>query len=214
MSVAMYLITAAGNTIQIPVLPEKLEVSSPGKNKAETVLGLGEVLLLRERGLRTVSWESFFPAGDGPYVTGRRRVPLQLVRDIQNARDTKKPIRFLLLGTDLDVNTQMGVESFDYQERGGEPGDIYYSIKLSEWREYGAKKMILSQNGGVTSASSRSGTPGVPGSYTVVSGDSLWAIAKRFYGAGDKWKGIYEANKPIIGANPNRIYPGQVLMLR
>ncbi len=50
------------------------------------------------------------------------------------------------------------------------------------------------------------------GTYTVVSGDSLWKIARAQYGNGSQWKAIYEANKEII-KNPNLIYAGQKLMI-
>ena len=46
--------------------------------------------------------------------------------------------------------------------------------------------------------------------YTVVKGDCLWNIAKKFYGNGSKYTVIYNANKDKI-KNPNLIYPGQVL---
>jgi colicin import membrane protein len=51
--------------------------------------------------------------------------------------------------------------------------------------------------------------------HTVVSGDSLSGIAKKFYGstARDKWMAIYEENKDIIGDNPNLIHPGQVFKI-
>lgn len=49
-------------------------------------------------------------------------------------------------------------------------------------------------------------------SYTVVKGDCLWNIAKRFYGDGTKYTVIYNANKGII-KNPSLIYPGQVLKI-
>jgi nucleoid-associated protein YgaU len=49
--------------------------------------------------------------------------------------------------------------------------------------------------------------------YTVVSGDSLSKIARNHYGDGTKWKQIYEANKAIIGADPDKIEIGQVLTL-
>ena len=62
-----------GREINIPVLPAKLNVSSPGKNERVTVLDLGEVLLLRKKGLRILSWESFFPADSAPYTTGQVR---------------------------------------------------------------------------------------------------------------------------------------------
>ncbi|GAB3635587.1 hypothetical protein GCM10027422_11770 [Hymenobacter arcticus] len=49
--------------------------------------------------------------------------------------------------------------------------------------------------------------------YTVVSGDSLSHIAKQHYGDAAKWHQIYEANKAIIGSNPDLIEVGQELTL-
>lgn len=47
--------------------------------------------------------------------------------------------------------------------------------------------------------------------YTVQAGDTLWAIAQRAYNDAEDWDTIYQANKQVIGGNPNLIYPGQVL---
>ena len=49
--------------------------------------------------------------------------------------------------------------------------------------------------------------------YTVASGDSLSKIAKNHYGDAAKWNEIYEANKAIIGTNPDHIEVGQVLTI-
>jgi nucleoid-associated protein YgaU len=49
--------------------------------------------------------------------------------------------------------------------------------------------------------------------YTVQAGDSLWAIADKFYKAGGKWNTIYEANKEVIGDNPSLLRAGQVLKI-
>jgi nucleoid-associated protein YgaU len=46
--------------------------------------------------------------------------------------------------------------------------------------------------------------------YTVVSGDTLWAISERFYGDGSKYQVIADASGV---ANPDLIYPGQVLTI-
>ena len=46
--------------------------------------------------------------------------------------------------------------------------------------------------------------------YTVVSGDTLWAIAERFYGDGNKYQVIADASGV---ANPDLIYPGQELTI-
>lgn len=50
-------------------------------------------------------------------------------------------------------------------------------------------------------------------SYTVVSGDSLSAIAGKFYGDVLLWPIIYDANKQTVGSDPNKIYPGQKLTI-
>ncbi|MCP4536348.1 MAG: LysM peptidoglycan-binding domain-containing protein [Chloroflexi bacterium] len=51
--------------------------------------------------------------------------------------------------------------------------------------------------------------------YTVVSGDSLSKIAKKYYESADrdKWMRIYKANKDVIGDNPSLIRVGQVLKI-
>lgn len=49
-------------------------------------------------------------------------------------------------------------------------------------------------------------------SYTVRSGDTLSAIAKREYGDAGQWKRIFEANRDKID-NPDLIHPGQELKI-
>ena len=48
--------------------------------------------------------------------------------------------------------------------------------------------------------------------YEIVSGDTLGAIAKRYYGNASKYTKIFEANKDII-SDPNKIYPGQKIRI-
>ncbi|MFA7473910.1 MAG: peptidoglycan-binding protein LysM [Spirosomataceae bacterium] len=48
--------------------------------------------------------------------------------------------------------------------------------------------------------------------YTVVSGDSLSKIAKKYYGDANKYPVIFEANQPLL-KHPDKIYPGQVLRI-
>jgi nucleoid-associated protein YgaU len=48
--------------------------------------------------------------------------------------------------------------------------------------------------------------------HTVAKGDTLWAIAQKTLGDGNRYNEIFEANKPML-AHPDKIYPGQVLRI-
>lgn len=49
--------------------------------------------------------------------------------------------------------------------------------------------------------------------YTVRSGDSLSAIARRELGNEGRWRELYAMNKGVIGSNPDMIHPGMKLTL-
>lgn len=46
--------------------------------------------------------------------------------------------------------------------------------------------------------------------HTVVSGDTLWGIAQKVYGDGNRYPEVFEANQPML-TDPDLIFPGQVL---
>jgi nucleoid-associated protein YgaU len=48
--------------------------------------------------------------------------------------------------------------------------------------------------------------------HDVVRGDTLSAIAKKYYGDANKYPVIFEANKPML-SHPDKIYPGQKLRI-
>lgn len=51
--------------------------------------------------------------------------------------------------------------------------------------------------------------------HTVEGGDTLSGIALKYYSSASKdmWMAIYNANKTVIGDDPNLIKPGQVLKI-
>jgi len=49
--------------------------------------------------------------------------------------------------------------------------------------------------------------------HTVVSGETLSSISKKYYKDIGKYMKIYEANKDLIGDNPDLIKPGQELII-
>ncbi len=52
-----------------------------------------------------------------------------------------------------------------------------------------------------------------PSTYTIRAGDCLWNIAKNQLGDGMKWQDIFNANKDILGSNPDLIHPGTSINL-
>jgi nucleoid-associated protein YgaU len=51
-----------------------------------------------------------------------------------------------------------------------------------------------------------------PRVHEVQSGETLSAIAKKYYGDANAYNRIFEANRPMLG-DPDEIYPGQVLVI-
>ncbi len=44
--------------------------------------------------------------------------------------------------------------------------------------------------------------------YTVQEGDTLSSIAEQFYGDANEWQKIYDANRDVIGDDPDQIAVG------
>jgi nucleoid-associated protein YgaU len=47
----------------------------------------------------------------------------------------------------------------------------------------------------------------------VAKGETLYGLARSYYGDHRRWKEIYEANRAMIGGNPNQIRVGQKLAI-
>lgn len=190
--------------LDLPVLPEKLTVKCSADSAEKTVLQLGSVNLIKGTKLRQISFASFFPANKIPAGSAAHlRSPLWYVQWLRRTMDCKKPLRFILLGNDLDINVQMSVESFEYSESYGAVGDIDYKLTLKEWVDHSPKKVTIKENKAIIGGNARSGQPeSAPADkavkYTVKSGDCLWGICKAKYNDGTLYDRLYQYNKTVI----------------
>lgn len=201
--------------IQLPVLPEKFAISNGSNNESVNVVGLGEIIIMQSRPALQISFSSFFPATKFPGLqVSSITKPLSLIEKINTWKASKKPIH--LIATACGVDIYAAIEDFQYEEDGGDPGTYQYTIKLKEYREITVRQVkvdIPKQTANVQKEEKRVDNSVKPQTYTVKSGDCLWNIAKKYYGSGAQYTKIYNANKSVIGSNPNLIYPGQVLTI-
>ena len=211
-------------TIEFPVLPETIKIESEGNNETVDVIGIGEVNRINKKKLRSVTIESIFPMNDAPYVTSISPLeePNKYVEAIQIHREREKVGRFSVHGSTVSFTMLVSIEDFSYEERAGEVGDIYYSLKLKEWKDYSAKRMVINSSTKKATATqaTRPVTKQQSKTHTVVSGESLWSICKKEYGDGSKYPQLYTKNKALIdkrnkgnGVPKYTIYSGQVLLL-
>lgn len=190
-----------GSSITLPVNPENINVNTPGNNETVEIVSLGEIIVPRTPGLSTFDVSSFFPPGDSDeYISFFTRL-----------RESKAPAEFTASG--LGINMKVVISDFSQERRSGEEDRIYYELSFSEYRPYGAKTIVLKTTTTAvpTTANRASNKEAVTKTYTVKSGDSLWKISKALSNqGGSNWRELYNANKSIIGGNPDLIYPGQV----
>lgn len=196
-----------GSIFRFPVLPEQIKVSYGSNNSKLRVYGIGEATIIQDSDAAEISFSSFFPKH---YFSGCNYKdipqPKLAVDEILAMRDSKKAVRLTLSGG-IGISMYVTIENFTISEVGGDPGTIQFSIKLKEYREITMRQIS------VDDSSTRVDNSVASQTYTVVKGDCLWNIAKKYYGSGAKYTVIYNENKAIIGNNPNLIYPGQVLSI-
>lgn len=135
-----------GKRIAIPVNPEEITIAYPSINKTYEVLGVGEIVVPRKPGLQEISWEGFFPGSNWDPYTSEFTSPQSLVKTLTNAKKNKRNGRLIITRSELfDTNIRCIVEEFETRDKGGEPGDIYYSLKLKEYRPYSAQTVAIIQ---------------------------------------------------------------------
>ena len=132
-----------GRKIKIPVNPEEISITHPSNNKTFEVLDKGEIVVPMPSALTEVSFESFVSSNDEPYMDGSIS-PKSFVKQLKKAMDGKVKGRLIISRSGLfDTNMRCIIEEFTTKDKGGEPDEIYYSIRLKEYRSYGAQSVTV-----------------------------------------------------------------------
>lgn len=206
---------------ELPVMPGSLDVNKSGNNKTYDIVALGEINIIKHPQLIEYGFSSIFPARRYPFVTVQTLLqPIEYVQLILRWMESKRPIRFIFASDRFKINILASIESFDWKEVAGGAGDLEYSLKLKRYIPYRAKKVQKEELIHKSDSTAivpppvpvRINETKPPKTYTLVSGDTLWAVAQKHLGNGARWPEIQKLND-ITDAEIRRLQIGQVLKL-
>ena len=241
------------DVLTFPITPSELTIKVGSNNKKVTLINEGDINILKSPSLVEVSFEARFPMRKYPYSREVQNFQSYFDK-FKDVKENKKSFRFIVArstpnGTRTwDTNLLVALESFTLKEDADEGDDVIVSFELKQFKEYASKRLPNSyiktinrsnatnnNNTKPTAQTTTTSTSEKPrstdsidknatGTYTIQSGDSLWKIAKKFYGDGSKYTIIYNANKTVIenkaksygnksSSNGRWIYPGTKLTI-
>lgn len=191
----------------LPVTPPSLKISVGSTNKTVTLINEGEINILKSPSLSEITFEARFPSRKYPFSRDEAHTFDYYYEKFMKLKNDKKPFHFIVLRhtpsgvPTWDTDMTVALESFDITESAEEGDDVLVKFNLKQWKNYGAKSVVISGNKiqKTPNASDTKLTKEVTKSeWTVQSGDTLWSISKSVYGDGSKWEKIYNANKTVI----------------
>lgn len=221
--------------VELPINPSTLSIKVGNKNDTVELANGGDMTILKSPALTEISFTARLPqtglsSGQTklPYLNARARTASYYIEKMKTLKTSKKPFQFVVTrylpnGQPLfESNITTVLENFSTKEESTEGFDILLDISLKQYIEY--KTKIYRPNNGNGSNNQRVEKDKDKTTYTVKSGDTLWALAKYFYGSGSLYTIIYEANKSTIesvaksrgrssSSNGHWIYPGTKLTI-
>jgi len=212
----------------LPIAPQKLQIKINNANDTLTLIDEGQINILKKAELTDIEFECMIPQVKYPFAAYKSgfKEATYFLDYFESLKTSKKPFQFIVSRTLpngkvlFSTNIKVAMEDYKITEQANDGFDLTIKINLKQYRDYGTKMVNIKISDSKPKAkieekraAETSPVPASSQTYTVVSGDCLWNIAKKFYGNGAKYTVIYNANKEVIGGNPNLIYPGQVLTI-
>ena len=213
--IEVYLKQNDDDILRFPITPEEVGLELSSEIKTEKINGLGEVSLFSGRNLKSANITGFFPNQLYSYCNySDFEKPYEYVRMIEKWLNEGTKLRYIV--TDTDINIQVVISSFNYSEKDG-TGDVYFDISLIEAIDIKINKTTTntSSDENTSNRTEENAPTNTTSTHTVVKGDTLWGIAKKYYGDGSKYPQIKEKNKDKYSSlsKNNIIYVGWVLEL-
>lgn len=218
----MYLCYMDG--ILMPVAPSKINTKIKNKNRTITLINEGEANILKSAGLQEISFNMMIPAYKYPFALylGGIFLPISYYLEIlDRLKNSKKPFQLIIIregvlgALGFDTNLKVSLEDYQILEDAGNGRDITVSIKLKQYQEKTKTvvRIATAVGGGTVKyilEKVRDSSKKIEKTYKVKEGDTLYAIAKKQLGNGEKYRDLITLNK--LG-NSSDIEVGQVIRL-
>ena len=218
----MYLCYMDG--ILMPVAPSKINTKIKNKNRTITLINEGEANILKSAGLQEISFNMLIPAYKYPFALylGGIFLPISYyIEVLDRLKNRKEPFQLIIiregvLGTlGFDTNLKVSLEDYQILEDAGNGRDVTVSIKLKQYQEKTKTvvRVATAVGGGTVKyilEKVRDSSKKIEKTYKVKEGDTLYTIAKKQLGNGEKYRDLITLNK--LG-NSSDIEVGQVIRL-
>lgn len=218
----MYLCYMDG--ILMPVAPSKINTKIKNKNRTITLINEGEANILKSAGLQEISFNMMIPAYKYPFALylGGIFLPISYYLEIlDRLKNSKKPFQLIIIregvlgALGFDTNLKVSLEDYQILEDAGNGRDITVSIKLKQYQEKTKTvvRVATAVGGGTVKyilEKVRDSSKVIEKTYKVKEGDTLYTIAKKQLGNGEKYRDLITLNK--LG-NSSDIEVGQVIRL-
>lgn len=211
---AILLKDTSGNSIEFNINPESITISDSRSNIKENIDALGDVCFPGKRGLRTVSIATFLPERNSRFRRkGSQASELSLLE-----KWISKDIILRVVISKPTVNFKAILDSKDITVKEGSL-DVYVDLKLTEVKDIEVqsvdsisifKKEENTQNEVKLSDRPAENAPKAGQVEIVNSRTTLYGLAKKYYGKGEDWKKIADANG---GVDPKKLKEGMQLLI-
>lgn len=217
----------SGSKFTFPALPEKVQAKYGTKYQSFDIISQGAVKIPKGMDVSDFTWDGTFfgksKKGEAIVRKNSWKEPNECVKILNDFMANETVLNLIV--TETWINVDVTISSFQPRPVGAF-GNVEYSITFALKKPlhiYTTNELKIAAF--VKQTKPRNDTGGsAGGSYTVVSGDTLWGIAAKKLGSGAKWTSIYDANQGTIEAEAKKhgkassdhghwIWPGEVLAI-
>jgi len=216
----------SGSRFTFPSLPESINVKNSTNYQTFKIIGQGVIKIPKGMDSGTISWSGVF------FGRSKRNEPIVKVwiatseckKVLENWMEKGTVLNLMV--TETNINYDVTISDFDYTDIGAY-GNAEYTISFARYKElrvYTTDELKITAYVKKVETRPEPAQPEVR-TYTVVQGDNLWKIARKFYGGtGSDWEKIYDVNKDLIEAEARKykykssnngywIFPGAVYII-